>query len=221
MAADRLETLLAFQPRGPYLLGGFCAGGTVAFEMAQQLRQRGQAVDLLLLVDARARNARLRTASRLVNGVASLLRLDAETRRKLFRSVRHFLTALHEARRRGFPDLISFMIRKPSTLAGGVSGRPVTAEPARPTASLNEWQIRWQAHHEALEDYVPQRYPGRLVLLRSAYLDVTAPGDPPAGWQRVSRDVVVQPIAGKHTTCITRHIGDLAAKMSPFLRTSR
>ena len=30
-----------FQPEGPYYIAGFCAGGTIAFESARQLAQRG------------------------------------------------------------------------------------------------------------------------------------------------------------------------------------
>jgi amino acid adenylation domain-containing protein len=39
------------QPAGPYLLGGECIGGVIAFEMAQQLRASGEEVSLLVLLD--------------------------------------------------------------------------------------------------------------------------------------------------------------------------
>ena len=39
------------QPAGPYLLGGECIGGVIAFEMAQQLRANGEEVSLLVLFD--------------------------------------------------------------------------------------------------------------------------------------------------------------------------
>src|SRR5262249_54549249 len=39
------------QPEGPYHLGGFSLGGTVAYEMAQQLRAAGEGVGLLALFD--------------------------------------------------------------------------------------------------------------------------------------------------------------------------
>jgi thioesterase domain-containing protein len=51
MAAAYLRALRAVQPRGPYLLGGMCFGGAVAFEMAQQLRADGESADLLALID--------------------------------------------------------------------------------------------------------------------------------------------------------------------------
>jgi len=40
MAADYLQDIRKIQPEGPYCIGGFSAGGVVAFEMARQLRTR-------------------------------------------------------------------------------------------------------------------------------------------------------------------------------------
>jgi aspartate racemase len=51
MAADHLERVRSVQPDGPYLLGGYCHGALVSFEMAQQLHAQGQKVDLLVLLD--------------------------------------------------------------------------------------------------------------------------------------------------------------------------
>jgi aspartate racemase len=51
MAAHYLKEIRAVQPEGPYFLGGLSFGGTVAFEMAQQLRAQGQQVGLLFLFD--------------------------------------------------------------------------------------------------------------------------------------------------------------------------
>lgn len=49
LAAYFVDQLRAVQPEGPYLLGGYCSGGTQAFEVAQQLRRQGQEVALLAL----------------------------------------------------------------------------------------------------------------------------------------------------------------------------
>ncbi len=51
MAAAHLKSLRSVQPEGPYLLGGYCNGALIAYEMACQLRAEGQAVDLLVLMD--------------------------------------------------------------------------------------------------------------------------------------------------------------------------
>jgi aspartate racemase len=52
IAASHLHALRSVQPEGPYLLGGFCNGGLMAYEMACQLCAAGQTVDLLVLVDS-------------------------------------------------------------------------------------------------------------------------------------------------------------------------
>jgi len=52
LASAYLEDMLEIQPQGPYLLGGWSMGGVVAFEIARQLRQRGERVSELFLVEA-------------------------------------------------------------------------------------------------------------------------------------------------------------------------
>jgi thioesterase domain-containing protein len=52
MAARYLEAVRSVQPRGPYRLGGYCVGGTVAFEMARQLRAADEEIDSLLLFES-------------------------------------------------------------------------------------------------------------------------------------------------------------------------
>jgi thioesterase domain-containing protein/acyl carrier protein len=46
-----VKELRLFQPHGPYHLVGFCSGGFVAFEMAQQLMASGQTVGFLGLIE--------------------------------------------------------------------------------------------------------------------------------------------------------------------------
>ena len=49
LAAYFAEQVRAFQPHGPYVLAGFCAGGTVAFELARQLSRGGASVRCVAL----------------------------------------------------------------------------------------------------------------------------------------------------------------------------
>ncbi len=51
LASRYVELIRNVQPEGPYLLGGKCASGYVAYEAARQLRQAGQEVALLVLMD--------------------------------------------------------------------------------------------------------------------------------------------------------------------------
>lgn len=51
LARHYLPEVLAVQPRGPFRLGGFCAGARVAFELARLLSERGHEVALLCMQD--------------------------------------------------------------------------------------------------------------------------------------------------------------------------
>ncbi|MEM9080136.1 MAG: amino acid adenylation domain-containing protein, partial [Verrucomicrobiota bacterium] len=50
-AAIYLKHIRTIQPEGPYLISGYCFGGIVAYEIAQQLRIRGEDIELLCLFD--------------------------------------------------------------------------------------------------------------------------------------------------------------------------
>ncbi|WP_085314308.1 non-ribosomal peptide synthetase [Derxia lacustris] len=54
MAEAHLAELRARQPHGPYLLGGWCFGGVLAYEAARQLRAEGETVEGIVLIDTRA-----------------------------------------------------------------------------------------------------------------------------------------------------------------------
>jgi thioesterase domain-containing protein len=51
MAAHYITEMKAVQPRGPYAIGGHCAGAWVAFEMARQLEAGGDELHAVVLVD--------------------------------------------------------------------------------------------------------------------------------------------------------------------------
>jgi amino acid adenylation domain-containing protein len=52
MAAHYIQEIRAVQPDGPYLLGGYCFGGIVAVEMAQQLYRQGEQAAMVALLNA-------------------------------------------------------------------------------------------------------------------------------------------------------------------------
>ena len=51
IATCLLEKILATRIDGPYAVGGFCLGGTLAHEIASQLRSTGQEVSLVVMLD--------------------------------------------------------------------------------------------------------------------------------------------------------------------------
>jgi thioesterase domain-containing protein len=51
MADSYVDQIRAVQPQGPYLLGGMCAGGVIAYEMATRLNAAGDSVQLVAILD--------------------------------------------------------------------------------------------------------------------------------------------------------------------------
>ncbi|WAS89362.1 alpha/beta fold hydrolase [Corallococcus sp. NCRR] len=51
MARTYVDELLAFQPQGPFWLGGHSSGGVIAYEMAAELLRRGHAVAGVIQID--------------------------------------------------------------------------------------------------------------------------------------------------------------------------
>jgi amino acid adenylation domain-containing protein len=54
LAARYVGELRSVQPHGPYRLGGWSFGGIVAYEMARHLRDQGEQVETLLMIDTSA-----------------------------------------------------------------------------------------------------------------------------------------------------------------------
>jgi len=51
MASNYIQEIKSIQPEGPYFIGGYCMGGSVAYEMAQQLQKSGEKVGLVILFE--------------------------------------------------------------------------------------------------------------------------------------------------------------------------
>ena len=51
-AQKYIKIIKSIQPEGPYCLGGFCFGGSIAHEMSIELKKRNETVDKLIIFDA-------------------------------------------------------------------------------------------------------------------------------------------------------------------------
>ena len=88
LARFQIGQIRRYRPNGPYLIGGHCSGGTIAFEVAQQLTAAGQEVALLALIGSPFPTAFLpfiRFAARLTSG--SL----AERKQKMMRRLQKLI----------------------------------------------------------------------------------------------------------------------------------
>jgi thioesterase domain-containing protein/acyl carrier protein len=80
MAAIYVDAIAQVQAAGPYLLVGYSMGGSVAYEIARQLRSRGQQIGLLVLIDAGTLDAQLRGLQRAARKLSDHLGIMSEQR---------------------------------------------------------------------------------------------------------------------------------------------
>lgn len=187
-AAHYVAQLRKTQPRGPYQLLGWSYGGTLAFEMARQLRQAGQQVALLVLVDAYEPEFARTSAGAaepqsdrqmLLWFVGDLLQLptgDAEIQRLVEEDV------------------------DPATLLGQLRDRgrlPADMNPGQLTALYETFR----RNLKRLRDYQAGPYPDPVVLLRAGDAKTAASDH---GWSRLCPDKLeVVAVPGNHYTVLT------------------
>lgn len=229
MAAMQLNSIRAIQEKGPYLLGGYCNGAAVAFEIARQLERQGERVELLLLLCLSVDSSlRLRMFRSLNDWSARMQRLgqDAATNRMIgvrerlqrireiqtdyrsgladFRKLRT-IDAFGFLRRNGLSCVRSFATTVWSLLKNRNGDQLLaTSQPDDRHTTANE------AYRKALFGFVPKRYHGSVTLLWPTELSLDNPDDATCGWGRVAREVTVQIVPGGHITCLTNNLSHLA-----------
>ena len=207
MAAAYIRAMRAIQPEGPYLLGGFCAGGLLAYEVAQQLRAEGQAVDLLVLIDPMAGPLQIiRLLGGCIRRVGALLHLQPAKQLEWFLRLRYLSRILRRSRDEN-------------------------------TAHVNELMRRWQAEHPkrfslipaaevlyqdwmalfvwAVSDYFPRQYQGKIAYLFAR----ENPDSRKLWWGQVAEteNTEIFSIPGSHETCRTTYLHDLAKQVRACL----
>jgi thioesterase domain-containing protein len=219
MADRHLTALLEAQPRGPYLLGGNCNGGLVAFEMARRLVAAGDRVDLLVVIRASAGDRNLRFPRQLVRMIGAGLRLNG-TREGLAWSETLWLLKRWEQLSPGARNrrVLAKVRKQVARLVGrGGSSQPVPAPPPLPA---NRRHAMRDAFMRAAGEYVPLSYPGRLTLFWPEH-DPASPEAAAKEWERVAREVVLQVVPGDHLTYSTRHLPEFGERLRDCLRATR
>jgi amino acid adenylation domain-containing protein len=192
VAALYLERIRTLQPEGPYLLGGYCYGSFVAFEMARQLEAQDERVELLAILDTYGRYPRLVPGEPVLGGWRPVLR------ERLEQALGRWLGTAAVGR----------LLRCGSRLCDRVGG-------AVPGA-LRRLRVR-QALSEAVRAYRPRVYGGRLTFFQAA--DRPGDWDPQAAWGGlVTGGIEVQAVPGGHVDMLRRpHVQVLAQRLSRCL----
>ena len=201
MAALYVSEIRRVQPYGPYLLGGYCGGGTIAVEVAQQLLAVGEPVGLLALFDTMnwskipiTIGSKLAYGSqRLVFHAASFLDLDLAGKSRFFQEKMDVV-------RSRIPVWRGMVLAK-------LKRHPDNAS----SSSMVLGQI-WQTNDRACWSYVPKPYPGKITDFRpmKQYRIFSKPG---LKWDELAQqgqEVVVLPVypAGMLVEPFVAHLAD-------------
>jgi amino acid adenylation domain-containing protein len=205
MAADYLPLVRSIRPRGPYRLGGFCAGGTVAYEIAQSLLRQGERVEHLVLINTAAPSAR-------VPWIDGAIRLIGRERR-LAPNLRDRLSLILAGRVR---RIVSAFSRGPGPGLEALREQLETLRMrhASPADGVGDAIPEpWVALAVASYTYHPKPYGGELTLMWGEEKGRHVASDPAMGWGALSRAATLIPIPGDHLSGIERAGAVIGARL--------
>jgi amino acid adenylation domain-containing protein len=236
MAAHYIEEIKELQPEGPYLVGGLCAGGVVAFEMACQLQEKGDDVPLVAIIDAlevTTKPLRGKWRSRLSRFVTDTNR--AFQQKNLGQKEKSQKTNVVGVALRKIANVIIYeivMISKNLYERIKVNRFDRYLSSTRPVPqSLKHIPVA-TIYRVARKMYTPRIYQGQLVLFRAtkATLEPNLSFDdtpvkektnePTFGWnKRASGGVHAEDIPGGHSTMLQApNVNVLGNRIEAFLR---
>ncbi len=152
MATAYRQEIQKMQPRGPYLLGGYCLGGTIALEIATQLFERGEHVAFLGMLDAH-NWANMKRPSAFSRGRYYLQKLDFHLR-NLWRLGR-------EERGLFFRGKLSELRRRKAVWSDTIM--PKSGKANRTHVHDRSLSAVWANNDRIAAEYRPRSYPGRIT----------------------------------------------------------
>jgi FkbH-like protein len=215
MATCYLRELRTFQPAGPYYLGGYCFGGNVAYEMARQLKEQGEEVALLALLDSTPSNA----------GYERMKWWRPEFLPRFVVNIKYWLedfAGIQPEEKKIFVQRkIRSFGRKVRRLFGKKSSRrQVDLEQVINPGHFPEHELKlWQAHLNALVSHVQRPYDGDVLLLRTRGQTLLCSLEEDFCWSDlIGGRVEVHRVPGSHENIFLEpHVAELAHKLSDCL----
>ena len=137
LARYEVDQIRRYRPYGPYLIAGHCAGGSIAFEVAQQLTAANQHVALLALIGS---------------PYPSMFKHVPQILQRIGSHVKSLTSGSLPERRRYFMERLRRRLGKPEAIVG--------ASPAM----LKARRRVEAATMAAIRSYKPQFYPGQIDL---------------------------------------------------------
>jgi glutamate-1-semialdehyde aminotransferase/thioesterase domain-containing protein/acyl carrier protein len=158
MAANMIREMREIQPHGPYLLAGYCSGGTTALEIARQLINEGEQVAMLAMIET----YNWLTAP---STNPSLLTKVGYGWQRLEFHLRNFLLLDWQDKKRFIASKWSTAKRRVTVWQGTIKRLFSRNKHRKPAALVNMADI-WLKHDQIAEKYVPRFYPGRIIQYR-------------------------------------------------------
>jgi len=210
MAAHYVKEIRELQSDGPYFIGGRSLGGIIAYETARQLKEQGQEVALLVLLDSYP------------VGHQKLSNADGLTVRER-RAIRRIQTHLSNLRQLPTSAKLNYLLSKsryaPKRITGtlwrGVYRSCVKLGVALPRSLRSVEQFNWLAAHQ----FVPRLYDGPVTLFWASG-DLRAKFDMIEGWRKLAPgELEVHEIPGTHLDIIKApNVEEVAKKLSACLK---
>ncbi|MDZ8261485.1 amino acid adenylation domain-containing protein [Nostoc sp. ChiQUE01b] len=205
-ASRYLQEIRKVQPNGPYLLGGHCYGGVLAFEMSQQLQKQGQTVGLVAIIDAILPETTIESTDD--DDAKFLLRIAEEIKTE---NEIDFSVPFEELRDLSLDEQLNLLNKKANFIFSDAELKDF----------LRHYQL-FKANVQAMRDYVPQIYPHSLTVFR-AKEEIIHDFDNPEwstddlflGWDKYSNESTrVVDVPGNHFSILLEpHIHELAKQL--------
>jgi amino acid adenylation domain-containing protein len=196
MAAEYVAGVRAIQPRGPYQLGGWSVGGLVAWEMAQQLRARGERISLLALVDTSL--------------PASARQGDEQSGQEYGLDI-----TLAELSRLGPDEQLPYLWQHALKLGLIEPGVPMEVA----EQILHDLKRLFHHHMQLADRYVARPYPHAVTLVRPTDVPFASAMPRDRGWKSLAAAVEVQFVPGHHHSMVKEpHVEALARTLEDCLQ---
>jgi surfactin family lipopeptide synthetase A len=216
IAAAHLKTLRAVQPEGPYMLGGYCNGGLVAYEISRQLHAQGQVVDVLVLIDP-GTPARHRGVRRVISRFGNFMGIHQDKQFEWFLCLQHiyrYLRFSHYRRLKNSELLETAEQDEPGSGHGKEGFMPggIRLKAMVPKVEILRQDFP-QIYDWVVSDYTPDLYPGKITFFWTS-----EEAWRPVGWQKIVKakegEVEIHTLPGNHITGRTEHLQVLAEHLS-------
>jgi thioesterase domain-containing protein/acyl carrier protein len=212
MASCYLKEMRGVQPHGPYFLGGYCMGGMIAFEMAQQLHAEGEKIALLVLFDAQNP---ARPPQRYTRVERVKLRFQYGSRLAPSEQIRYFASQF-DGHLKKWQERFKKMRYRMLNIDVDAGVVPDEFRQLHVVLSLQR----------ARDAYKPRTFPGRINLFRATtpgeYFCYTADYIADLGWTKLAGGgLEIHQIPGDHVSMFGEsNIGMTAEKLRSLLRLS-